>query len=212
MEESSSNSNTENSETSEVETVRTMTEAKAETAPKEKRAFSVSKAKFNPSDDSESEDEDGGDDNNSSSIEDFFKAELKRQEDPEESSDFLNAFPDVVRNERLDTVDEVTEPLSSDNFAESLPGEENAIRSSGNISSDFQADSLPPDLTAGSMNASITSKEEVYSVTEIEIQNVFTNFSPTKQASGSTESTDSIKSEQQASTGRQNKQFFWTFY
>ena len=57
---------------------------------------------------------------------------------------------DVVRNERLDTVEEVSEPVSSDFMLDSLPleGADNALRfgSSGNTSSsEFQQDSLPPD-------------------------------------------------------------------
>ena len=45
--------------------------------------------------------------------------------------------------DRLDTVEEVTEPASSDFF----PDEDEAARigSSGQPSSDFQQDSLPPD-------------------------------------------------------------------
>ena len=89
-----------------------------------------------------------------------------------------------MRSDRLDTVEEVTEPASSEYFADSLPidpdnasGADMAFKggmcSSGTASSDFQADSLPPDHAgpvASSMTASITSnKEEVYSVSEIEI-------------------------------------------
>ena len=58
-------------------------------------------------------------------------------------------FSDIVRNERLTTVEEVSEPLSSDFVLDSLPNDcANAARfgSSGTASSDFQADSLPPDF------------------------------------------------------------------
>ena len=60
---------------------------------------------------------------------------------------------DIVRNERLTTVEEVSEPLSSDFVLDSLPNDANdnpaRFGSSGTASSDFQADSLPPDFNNG---------------------------------------------------------------
>ena len=75
----------------------------------------------------------------------------------EDDDCFRGSFPDVVRNDRLDTVEEVSEPASSEWF-----------NSNASASSDFQAESLPPDpsLTFNS------NKEEVYSVSEIEITDV----------------------------------------
>ena len=58
--------------------------------------------------------------------------------------------------DRLDTVEEVTEPASSDFF----PDEDEAARigSSGQPSSDFQQDSLPPDYVMSLSNLSGTEK------------------------------------------------------
>ncbi len=62
---------------------------------------------------------------------------------------------DLVRNERLDTVEEVSEPASSSSFlADSLPQDLAARMSSGTASSDFQMESLPPDQQPPSTNQS----------------------------------------------------------
>ena len=70
---------------------------------------------------------------------------------------FSSENSDIVRNERLTTVEEVSEPLSSDFIPDSLPNDvyDNAARfgSSGTASSDFQADSLPPDFHNGRLSA-----------------------------------------------------------
>ncbi|XP_059085482.1 rootletin-like isoform X2 [Tigriopus californicus] len=95
---------------------------------------------------------------------------LKRVTD-EDDPHFEDAFPSVSRNDRLDTVEEVSEPPSSEIMMESLPIE-NEINTSMDTSSsfDFQPDSLPTDRCFNPNGpGSITSKEEVYSVTEIEI-------------------------------------------
>ncbi len=72
---------------------------------------------------------------------------LHRREEGGEDDLFADSFPDVVRRDRLDTVEEVSEPLSS-SLQDSLPVD-SAARfggSSGNASSDFQQwDSLPND-------------------------------------------------------------------
>ena len=81
----------------------------------------------------------------------------------------------VDRN-RLDTVEEVTEPMSS--YHESLPLDiADAAKISGQPSSDFMNhESLPPDASnAGgqsgknSMTMSVTSREEMFSVSEVEV-------------------------------------------
>lgn len=65
-------------------------------------------------------------------------------------------------------MEEVTEPMSS--FMDSLPPDQDfdlaKIGSSGQPSSDFQNDSLPPDRKD---TISMTSREEVYSMSEVEI-------------------------------------------
>ena len=94
-------------------------------------------------------------------------------EDDDDIDEYFNdIFPD--RN-RLDTVEEVTEPMSS--FHESLPLDLDMakIGSSGQPSSDFMNDSLPPDLNPvtssarNSMTLSLTSREEFCAVSEIEV-------------------------------------------
>ena len=66
------------------------------------------------------------------------------EEDDDTDKFFNDLFPD---RERLDTVEEVTEPASSEYFQDSLPPDLDAAKmgSSGQPSSDFQNDSLPPD-------------------------------------------------------------------
>ena len=94
-------------------------------------------------------------------------------EDENDIDEYFNdLFPD--RN-RLDTVEEVTEPMSS--FHESLPLDLDMakIGSSGQPSSDFMNDSLPPDLNPitssarTSMTLSMTSREEFCAVSEVEV-------------------------------------------
>ena len=69
--------------------------------------------------------------------------------------------------DRLDTVEEVTEPMSS--FHESLPLDLDLAKiSEGQPSSDFMHESLPPDA-AKSMTQSLTSREEMFSVSEVEV-------------------------------------------
>ena len=71
----------------------------------------------------------------------------------------------------MDTVEEVTEPMSS--CQESLPLDLLAkIGSSGQPSSDFHPDSLPmeyPSPAKNSMTLSVTSREEVFSISEVEL-------------------------------------------
>ena len=77
------------------------------------------------------------------------------------------AFLCILDRNRLDTVEEVTEPMSS--YHESLPLD----KFSGQPSSDFMNhESLPPDAGQSgknSMTMSVTSREEVFSVSEVEV-------------------------------------------
>ena len=78
---------------------------------------------------------------------------------------------------RLDTVEEVTEPMSS---LLSLPLDlADAAKISGQPSSDFAGhDSLPPDGKSSMM--SVTSREEMYSVSEVEVLATTWPAAPTK--------------------------------
>lgn len=97
------------------------------------------------------------------------------EEDDEDIEKYFNDhFPD---NNRLDTVEEVTEPMSS--CQESLPPDLDLakIGSSGQPSSEFHPDSLPLEFPISpaktnannSMTLSVTSREEVYSISEVEL-------------------------------------------
>ena len=88
------------------------------------------------------------------------------EEDEADIDEYFNdLFPD--RN-RLDTVEEVTEPMSS--YHESLPLDlADDAKISGQPSSDFAHESLPPDFNHSMTSMSVTSREEMYSVSEVEV-------------------------------------------
>jgi len=75
----------------------------------------------------------------------------------------------------LDTVEEVSEPLSCsfNTNVDSLPADKDSLGFSAGrgafSSSDYQAESLPQDEPPPPDTLSVTSKEEVFSVSEIEI-------------------------------------------
>ena len=94
--------------------------------------------------------------------------DISNEEDEADIDEYFNdLFPD--RN-RLDTVEEVTEPMSS--YHQSLPLDmADAAKISGQPSSDFAGhESLPPDYNSGKNSMmSVTSREEMYSVSEVEV-------------------------------------------
>ena len=91
---------------------------------------------------------------------------IENEEDEADIDEYFNdLFPD--RN-RLDTVEEVTEPMSS--YHESLPLDlADEAKISGQPSSDFAHESLPPDFNNSMTSMSVTSREEMYSVSEVEV-------------------------------------------
>merc|ERR1719402_704425 len=97
-----------------------------------------------------------------------FAADLNLSTDIQDPVAIASA--DMLRPDRLDTVEEVSEPASDAITNDSLPhdGYRWPSQNTSITSADFMDEEFPPP----SLN-STTSKEEVYSVTEIEVVNSF---------------------------------------